>query len=112
MRRNETPETDRPTTVTPHIRHTVPWRVVSVQALPSLRLKVVFVDATEGEVEMERFLADTRLNGTPFEALREPEIFQRAAVVLGAVQWPTGADLAPDAMYDAIREHGRWVLEF
>ena len=32
------------------------------------------------------------------------------AVVLGAVQWPTSADLAPDAMYDAIREHWRWVL--
>ena len=29
----------------------------------------------------------------------------------GAVQWPNGADLAPDAMYDEIRANGRWVLE-
>jgi hypothetical protein len=27
-------------------------------------------------------------------------------VELGAATWPNGADLAPDAMYDAIREHG------
>jgi hypothetical protein len=32
-------------------------------------------------------------------------------VVLGAVQWPNGADLAPDAMYDAIRERGQWILD-
>jgi hypothetical protein len=31
--------------------------------------------------------------------------------VLGAIQWPNGADLAPDAMYDAIRQSGLWVLD-
>ena len=88
------------------------WRVVSAQALPGLLLKVVFVDGSEGEVEMEDFLADGRVDGTPFEPLRNPEIFRQVAVVLGAIQWPSGADLAPDAMYDAIREKGRWVLGF
>lgn len=37
--------------------------------------------------------------------------FASASVVLGAVTWPNGADLAPDAMYDAIRERGRCVIE-
>jgi len=26
------------------------------------------------------------------------------------VAWPNGADLAPDAMWDAIRAHGYWVV--
>jgi hypothetical protein len=46
-----------------------------------------------------------------FEPLRDPAIFVQDQVVLGAVQWPNGADLAPDAMYDAIRERGVWVLD-
>ncbi|MFW6012469.1 MAG: hypothetical protein ACOC92_02030 [bacterium] len=48
------------------------------------------------------------------ERLEQFEILVRRAqarVVLGAVEWPGGPDLAPDAMYDAIREHGRWVVE-
>ncbi len=110
MRRNETPEPDRTPAVVPPIRHTVPWRVVSAEALPGSRLKVTFVDGTHGEVDMGTFLANPKLNGTPFEPLRDPALFQQAAIVFGAVQWPTGADLAPDAMYDAIRDKGRWVV--
>jgi hypothetical protein len=30
---------------------------------------------------------------------------------MGAVHWPSGADLAPDAMYDAIRQGGIWTVE-
>lgn len=112
MRRYETPKTNRPPAVVPPIRHKAPWRVVSVQVLVGHRLKVTFVDETKGEVEMGRFLADSRLDDTPFEPLRDPEMFKRVEVVLGAVHWPSGADLAPDAMYDAIRDKGRWVLEF
>ncbi|MEX0805595.1 MAG: hypothetical protein WD688_20105 [Candidatus Binatia bacterium] len=49
-----------------------------------------------------------KLDGTVFELLHDPTIFAQARVVLGAIQWPNGAGLAPDAMYDAIREHGVW----
>ena len=30
---------------------------------------------------------------------------------MGAVQWPNGADLSPDSMYDAIRDTGTWILD-
>jgi hypothetical protein len=46
-----------------------------------------------------------------FEPLRDPAIFSEARVTTGAVEWPNGAGLAPDAMYDAIRENGTWVLD-
>lgn len=79
--------------------------------LPDLCLRVTFVDGTAGEVDMQAFLSGSSVGGTVFEPLRDPTLFAQAQVVLGAVQWPNGVDLAPDAMYDRIREHGRWVLD-
>ena len=75
------------------------------------RLRVTFVDGTTGEVHMRLFLSNPSIDGTIFEALWDPAVFGHARVVLGAIQWPNGADLAPDAMYDAIRQRGLWVLD-
>ena len=111
MQPTEIPESNRTPEVEPAIRHTVPWRVASVTALSDWRLRVTFVDGTAGEVHMSLFLANPKIDGTIFAALREPATFSQARVVLGAVQWPNGADLAPDAMYDAIRQRGLWVLD-
>jgi hypothetical protein len=82
-----------------------------VTVLPDSRLQVTFVDGATGTVEMGDFLASPQVNGTIFEALRNPEVFADAQVVTGAIQWPNGADLAPDAMYGAIRESGISVLD-
>ena len=68
-----------------------PWRVTLVTALPNEQLQVSFVDGTAGKVDMRKFLSSGKVDGT--------------------VQWPKGADLAPDAMYDSIRESGVWVLD-
>ena len=110
MQTTATPEGDRALEIVPPIRHTVPWRVASVTSLPDDRLRVTFVDGTAGEVDMSAFLDSPKIDGTVFESLRDPSVFARAEIVLGAVQWPNGTDLAPDAMYDAIRERGVWVL--
>lgn len=103
-------ETDRAFEVALEISHTVPWRVTSVTALPDAQLEVTFVDGTLGKVDMRAFLSSPMVDGTVFEPLRDPAVFAEARVVMGAVQWPNGADLAPDAMYDAIRETGVWHL--
>jgi hypothetical protein len=84
---------------------------MSMTALPDSRLRVTFVDGVAGDVDMRLFLSDTKIDGTVFEPLRDPAFFAQARVVLGAIQWPNGADLAPDAMYDAIREYSVWVLD-
>lgn len=111
MQPNANTEDNRTPEVDPTIKHTVAWRVTAVNAIPDARLRVTFVDGTAGEVHMKSFLSDASVDGTIFEPLRDPAIFVQAQVVLGAVQWPNGADLAPDAMYDAIRERGVWVLD-
>lgn len=111
MQPNTNPEANRTPEVEPAIRHTVAWRLTSVVALPDARLRVTFVDGTAGEVHMLSFLSNPKIDGTVFAPLRDPIVFAQAQVVLGAIQWPSGADLAPDAMYDAIRERGVWVLD-
>jgi hypothetical protein len=58
---------------------------------------------------LRTFIESPTVSGTLFEPLRDPDYFRQVRVELGAVAWPNGADLAPDVMYDAIREHGQWV---
>jgi hypothetical protein len=43
--------------------------------------------------------------------LRETGAFERVGIEHGAVTWSCGLDLAPDAMYAEIREHGCWAIQ-
>lgn len=105
------PEIDPAAAVAPAIGHTVPWRLRSAKVVAPMRLRVTFVDGTLGDVDMKRFLSHPRVRGTVFEPLVDPTLFAQVEIMLGSVQWPNGADLAPDAMYDAIRAQGCWVPE-
>ena len=70
-------------------------RVVKGRALPGYRLEVEFSDGIHGVLDY----AD-RLVGPVFEGLRDPARFAEVGIdEFGAVCWPNGADLAPDAMY-------------
>ncbi len=111
MSRAKTTEVDPTAGVAPAPQAAAAWRVARATAEQGLRLRVEFVDGTSGEVRMEAFLTSQRVSDTVFEALRDPGTFAQVRVELGAVTWPNGADLAPDAMYDAIREHGTWTPE-
>lgn len=85
-----------------------PWRLKAVSAQPGWRLAVTFNDGLTGVVD----LADL-VNGPDagvFEALREPAFFSRVFLDCGAVAWPNGADLAPDAMHKEIRRCGMWTV--
>ncbi len=81
------------------------WDVVDVKAIAPLALQVQFADGTVGKVQFER----SHLTGV-FSILRDPIIFQQAYISDGAVAWPGDLDLAPDAMYMAIKAQGEWVL--
>jgi len=106
----ETTKADPAAGVVPTPRPSAAWRIVAVEPLPEMCLRVRFIDGTSGEVRLQGFLESRQVSGTIFEPLRDPEIFRQVRVELGAVAWPNGADLAPDAMYDNIRTHGHWVV--
>ena len=81
------------------------WDGIEVKAVAPLALRVQFADGTEGKVQFEA----SHLTGV-FAALKDPIVFQQAHVDGGAVTWPGDLDLAPDAMYQAIKSQGEWVL--
>lgn len=99
---------DSPAGAVPVPRPSATWRVLAAEPIREMCLRVTFADGTSGEVRLRRFIENPQVVGTVFEPLRDPEMFRRVSVELGAVAWPTGADLAPDAMYDAIRTQGHW----
>jgi hypothetical protein len=70
-------------------------RIVRVTPLPKYRLRVEFDDGVSGLIDLTG-----ELTGEMFEPLRDEALFRQVAIDdYGAVCWPNGPDLAPDAMY-------------
>jgi hypothetical protein len=86
----------------------VPYVVTRVTVLPGFRLHVQFLDGVEGEVDMSAMVKAP--DAGVFAELADPVAFSKAHIVNYYVAWPTGQDLAPDAMHDEIARNGRWVL--
>jgi hypothetical protein len=108
MHAQSTTEEDPAAAVVPKIRPRAPWRVAEVQTLDDFSLRVRFLDGLEGGVKMSDLVHSA--DASVFAGLKDPAIFAQAAVQHGAVTWPGEIDLAPDGMYQEIREHGEWVL--
>jgi hypothetical protein len=83
----------------------VPWDVIAVKVVADLTLGVRFADGTEGMVRFEH----SHLEGV-LAPLKDPMFFGRVFVNGGAVAWPGDIDLAPDAMYEVLKQQGTWVL--
>jgi Protein of unknown function (DUF2442) len=74
-------------------------RITFVKAKPDWKLEVGFDDGTRGEVSLK-----DRLFGPVFEPLRDPALFAQVSIdEFGAVCWPNGAELAPDALHESLK---------
>ncbi len=76
-------------------------RVIVARVIGPHALFLRFSDGAEGVVD-----ALPLLIGPVFEPLRDSAFFQRAELdpVCGTVVWPNGADFAPEALRQTIRE--------
>lgn len=99
------PEEDRPAAL---MTTRSPWRVAAVVALPAFRLKVRFLDGSEGTVDLSARVLSA--DAGVFAALADPALFAEVFVDHGVITWPGEIDLAPDAMHRAIQATGQWVL--
>ncbi|ESJ25363.1 MULTISPECIES: DUF2442 domain-containing protein [Cupriavidus] len=73
------------------------WHVTRLAVLPNYRLDVEFADGTRGIVDMSR----DDFHGV-FAPLADEAYFAKASIADGAVVWPNGVDIAPDAMYEDV----------
>jgi len=104
MRRKSITEED----LSPGIICTAPWRLTKVTPLTNYTLEVEFIDGTCGSVEMSHRIM-SRKSGV-FASLKDTQLFNQVYLEHGVVTWPGGIDLAPDAMHDEIKQHGKWIL--
>jgi hypothetical protein len=81
-----------------------PWRVTSVVALDQYRIEVRFADGLHGVADLSALIHSPAAG--VFAALQDEALFASVLVDHGAVAWPNGLDLAPDAMHRAIRATG------
>lgn len=73
-------------------------RVIGAKPLDQFRIEVEFSDGLKGVVDLSE-----RLFGPIFAPLKDPVLFAQLRVdEFGAICWPNGADLAPDALYKTI----------
>jgi hypothetical protein len=73
-------------------------RICNARHAGDYRLRLTFADGRTGVIDLE-----PELWGEVFEPLRDPGVFAALRIdeELATIVWPTGADLAPEFLYDA-----------
>lgn len=75
--------------------------VTAVSYINEYRLRVQFSDGVVKDVDLS-----AELHGEIFEPLRNQELFKRVTVnpETNTIEWPNGADFAPEFLYEAGQE--------
>ncbi len=81
------------------------WSIKAFELRSDFTIAVTFADGTSGIVDLSPRLSQGPL-GDGFDPLCDKSIFSKVYLDYGALSWPGGIDLAPDAMYERIRESG------
>ncbi len=91
------------------ITPSAPWRVCELRYVENYKFYVKFIDDLAGYIDLSQLIGSK--NAGVFSALRADDVLKKAFIKYGVVTWPGELDLAPDAMYDAIKEKGIWILD-
>jgi len=76
-------------------------KLESVEYVSGYRIRVRFADGRAGEIDLT-----DELWGEVFEPLKDPAIFRRFRIdkELNTISWETGADLAPEYLYERVAQ--------
>lgn len=73
-------------------------RVTEVEALSDYRLYLCFNNGVAGVVDLQ-----SELYGEVFEPLRNPELFRQVFLTSRTIEWPNGADFAPEFLLSLVQ---------
>jgi Protein of unknown function (DUF2442) len=85
------------------------WSIVGFKVLPNYKIEVSFADGTSGIADLAPRLSQGPL-GDGFDPLCDEKLFSQVFLEHGALTWPEGIDLAPDAMHQRIQATGTSIL--
>jgi hypothetical protein len=69
--------------------------VTAVEYLEDYKLKLTFNNGAEGIVDLEK-----ELYGEVFEPLRDKDLFKQVFLTSRTIEWPNGADFAPEFLLE------------
>ena len=74
-------------------------KIESAEYVADYRIRLQFADGRQGEIDLAE-----ELWGDVFEPLKEPSLFRqfRLDAELNTIAWETGADLAPEYLYERV----------
>lgn len=81
------------------------WDVIKVDVAGDKTLCVTFKDGLQGKVRI-----DDSFFINMYEKLKDPAEFSKVMIIDDAVAWSEQLDLAPDAMYEGIKENGEHIV--
>jgi len=87
-----------------------PWSIKRFEVKPGFKIAVTFADGTSGIADLSPRLTQGPL-GDGYDVLCDEKFVGRAYLEHGALTWPGGVDLAPDAMYERIKQTGVSTLQ-
>jgi hypothetical protein len=85
------------------------WSITHCGVLDDYKIAVTFADGTTGIADLSPRLSQGP-QGDGFDVLCDKQVFSKVYLEHGALTWPGGVDLAPDAMYERIKKSGVSVL--
>ena len=74
--------------------------VVAVEYASGYAYRVVFDDGVCGVIDFSEYLD----RGPVFAPLRNLDVFRQAFIEGGTIAWPSGADIAPETLYEKCQQ--------
>lgn len=74
--------------------------VKSIEYRHDYAFHIVFDDGLAGDLDFSEYLGKDAV----FEPLRDMEFFRKTTIEGGTIAWPNGADIAPETLYEKIKQ--------